>query len=121
MIKRTIIILLGSVALFGCASKQQLPRVETKIVKQVQYVVRIPPKELTTMPPKPENIDIDSATQRDVAEWSIRNEEYINALVNGYILIAKFLSNEQIKLDAMAVEENAVNSILTPLLPPVRK
>lgn len=112
------LIILVATSLAGCfGTTPTLPKVEEKIVTKVEYVVKIPPKELMTLPAKPASIDTSTATQRDVAAWIISNEEYINTLVNQFIGVSKFLVDEQSKADEKAKQENAVNMVLPPLKP----
>ena len=103
------------VVLSGCAGFNTLPEVETKYIDRVEYVVRIPPKELTTLPPLPQNINVDSASQADVAQWVLNNEDYILQLRNQLVGIGKFLDNAQVELDDKAKKENA--SVLKPFKP----
>jgi PBP1b-binding outer membrane lipoprotein LpoB len=94
--------------LSGClATTRQLPQVETRILEKIEYVVRVPPVELTELPAMPMKIDVDEATQSIIAQWVISNEEYILKLREQLILIGKFLRDEQIKLDKEAQEKNS--------------
>lgn len=102
------LIILVATSLAGCfGTTPTLPKVEEKIVTKVEYVVKIPPKELMTLPAKPAHIDTSKATQRDVAAWIIANEEYINTLINKLIGVSQFLVDEQLKADERAQQQNA--------------
>lgn len=102
MMKKLILIL--ALALVGCASDP--PKPEQIIVKQTEYVMRIPPKELMTLPPAVEKIDIDAAKQSDIARWLIANEGRTTKLEELLKQIATFFTIEQAKLKDKADEEN---------------
>lgn len=97
-----------SIVLAGCASTPvHVPeRVETKILPRLEYVVRIPPEELAKLPEKVPNINVDTATQADVARWIIANEARTNSLENIIISIMKYLRDEQVAHDEKAKIEN---------------
>lgn len=106
-----------AILLSGCiATTPQLPEVETRVVEKVEYIVRVPPAELTELPPMPLKIDVDKASQATVAQWVIDSEAYMLKLRDQLILIGKFLRDEQIKLDKEAAEKNSrANSVLNGL------
>lgn len=108
-----------AILLSGCiATTPQLPEVETRVVEKVEYIVRVPPAELTELPPMPLKIDVDKASQATVAQWAIDSEAYMLKLRDQLILIGKFLRDEQIKLDKEAAEKNSrANSVLNGLGP----
>lgn len=92
----------------GCATfGDGLPGYQPETVKQVEYIVKIPPKELMTLPPQVEPIDIDTAQQSDVAAWIIRNEQRMKMLEDMLRGLAQFFKLEQIKLDAEAASKNS--------------
>lgn len=96
-------------ALSGCATVDNTPKAETRILERLEYVVKIPPAELMEIPPQVPNIDVDTATQADIARWIIANEERIRVLENIIKDIATFLRNEKSKLDAEAQKVNEAN------------
>jgi hypothetical protein len=98
---------LVAVALTACGTTSKLPSVETHTVEKIEYVVRVPPAELTELPPMPPKIDVENATQATVAQWIIDNERYMLKLREQLILIGRFLRDEQIKLDKDAAEKNS--------------
>lgn len=98
-------------ALAGCASG---PTLEPKIAERVEYLVRIPPEEMLTLPVQPANIDPDKATQADVARWIIANEKFLNELRAKFSAIAKFLKSAQDKADDEAHIANIANGTATP-------
>lgn len=105
-----------ALALTACGTTQQLPTVETRVVEKIEYVVRVPPAELTELPPMPLKIDVDKASQATVAQWVIDSEAYMLKLREQLILIGKFLRDEQIKLDKEAAEKNSrASSVLNGL------
>lgn len=103
---RAVLVLVCILSLAGCKTIEEIPP-EHRTIREVQYVVRIPPKELLAMPEKPQNIDVDTASQLEVSEWLIRKEEYTLALENIIQRIAEFLTKEQQKLNEQAATENA--------------
>lgn len=107
---KKLLILAPVLLMAACQTPPKLPEAEVKIVDRVEYVIRIPPEELLTLPPMPANIDVDKASQATIAQWLLNNEAYINALRNRIIEIARFLKSEQVKLDEKAKEEN-INSL----------
>ena len=100
-------ILSAVVALTACSTASKLPAVETRVVEKIEYVVRVPPAELTELPLMPPKIDVDKASQATVAQWIIDSEAYALKLREQLILISKFLRDEQIKLDKEAEEKNS--------------
>lgn len=103
------LILISALALIlaGCKSiPDQIPE-EKRTILQKEYIVRIPPAELTTLPPKPEKIDVDKADQADAAEWATARERYILELERLLTGIGNFFVEEQKKLDQQAFDENA--------------
>jgi len=92
--------------MIGCAHKTEIVKPEITNVKQVEYVIRIPPKEVLEIPPQVANIDVDKAKQGDIARWLLVNEERMRLLENKLIEIASFFKVEQDKLNKQANEEN---------------
>lgn len=80
---------------------------EQHTVKEVEYVIKIPPKELMTLPQPVADIDVDASTQADVAYWLSSKENYTMKLQNDLIQIASFFIDEQRKLDAIATNKNS--------------
>jgi hypothetical protein len=101
-------ILIMALVLAGCCTNPIIPT-EPKIVKEVSYVVRIPPKESLELPAAIPKVDVSKATQADAANFILSQAEQITTLTNKLINIAKFLSEEQAKLDLKARDENAAN------------
>lgn len=56
--------------LAGCASCPE----SVRYVDRVEYVTREAPAELFQVPPAVEPLNVDTATQRDVAEWLLKKE-----------------------------------------------
>lgn len=104
---KTVFILAPLVLMVGCSTVQKLPEVEIKVVEKIEYIVKVPPEELMTLPEMPASINVDEATQATVAQWIINSEQYSLTLREKLILIGKFLRGEQIKLDDLAAKENA--------------
>lgn len=93
--------------LVGCCADPIIP--EPRVIKETSYVVRIPPKDLMTVPDKVNKINVETATQADVAKFILDQYERMQKLENRVIEISKFLVDEQQKLDAKAKEENLAN------------
>lgn len=80
-------IVLLSLMLTACSTKPPV------IIEKVSYVVRIPDEKLMTLPPYPPNINIEAASQADVANWVLSTEEYIQQLRNQIIEIGNFFKD----------------------------
>ena len=70
---KLLILVSSLLILHGCASSTGGHVVET--VTKVERVVLVPPDELLVIPPQVMSIDVEHATQRDVAEWLIKSEQ----------------------------------------------
>lgn len=92
--------------LAGCATTHVPEKVEPTTASRVEYVIRIPPTALLELPPPPANLDVDKATQADVARWIAANEKWFNDVKSRLSEIAKFLRDEQQNLDKLAKEFN---------------
>lgn len=90
--------------LSACANKPIQP--EQIVVTKTEYVMRIPPAKLTTLPDKPASINVDDPNlkQSDVSKFMKNSEDYTIQLENQLIEIAKFFIDERAKLDT---KENA--------------
>ena len=89
--------------LVGCGHTPVKP--EAPVVKETKYIVRTPDAKLLTLPTPVPNIDVDLASQAEVAEWILNKESYTNSVENKLIGVAKFLKDEQAKADADAKKE----------------
>lgn len=85
-----LVALLISFMLVGCGHMAVKPTV----VEQ-QYIVRIPPADLITPPPKVEKLDVDKATQGDVSKWLLDKEAYTKSLEDKLKGIANFFVDVQ--------------------------
>ena len=93
--------------LAGCfATTKPLEKPEVTIAERVEYVIKLPPAELLELPPPPAPIDVDTATQADVARWVLANERWMQDMRNRLAEIAKFLRDEQKNLDNIAKDFN---------------
>lgn len=90
--KQIYLTIILSAVLSACKT---LPESEQNTVTRVEYVVKIPPKELMTLPQRPKDINLDTATQSDVASWLISREERMQHLENMIRAIAEFFKSEQ--------------------------
>lgn len=87
---------LSLIAILVCLSAcSTTAKIEPKVIVETHYVVKIPPKELTTLPKKVKNIDIDKADQTEVAQWLIDKEQYTRTLENMIISIGSFFEDQQ--------------------------
>jgi hypothetical protein len=101
------LLLIAAVVLVGCSTTKQLPPPEREVVRDVRYVVALPPAELLKLPPQPAPIkDLDKAKQSDVAAWLAASEERVAQLENQIKEIAKFLLEAQESADKKAKEES---------------
>lgn len=91
--------------LAGCATVHKPPPVEQQTIVKMEYVMRIPPKELLTIPPEVPNINVDNALQSDVAKWITLNETRMNQLEDMIKNIARFFKKEQDTLDKKAKDQ----------------
>jgi hypothetical protein len=103
---KIILSVLFALFLTACNS---IPTVQQEhvVVKQIEYVVKIPPAELMTLPAPAEKIDIDSASQASVAQWILASEERTRTLENMLKGIATFFVVEQAKAKDSADTKNA--------------
>lgn len=99
-------VILLAVLLSACATQSELPKAEIKIAERVEYVVRIPDAALLTLPEEPAPVNLDTATQADVARWLLLNEQYVREIKRRLIEVAKFLKREQQVLDDEAKKKN---------------
>jgi hypothetical protein len=90
-------LLIVSLLLSGClATTESLPKLEPITVEKFVYIVKVPPTETMTLPEPVAEIDVDSATQADIATWIVNNERYMNALRGKLIEIANFFKHEEL-------------------------
>lgn len=113
----TLAAILLTFALVGCDTTPKVVVPEQKVVEKISYVVRIPPAEMTTLPPQPASIDVNTATQATVSQWVLDTEDYANDLASRIVSIGKFLKNEQLKLEDVAKAKNQAG--LQPMVPMV--
>jgi hypothetical protein len=97
---------LMSLTLVGCATTKVAEKPEATVASRVEYVIRVPPAELLELPKPPASLNVDKATQADVARWIAANEKWFNDVQNRFGEVAKFLRDEQQNLDKLAKEFN---------------
>ena len=95
--------------LSGCSWDSVFTKPETRTVKQIEYVIKVPPAESLTLPNAVKDIDVDAAKESDIARWLIEKEKYKLALEKKLISIAAFFKTEQEKLNDKAKAENLKN------------
>jgi hypothetical protein len=95
--KQLLPLALTAILLVGCGSDPVKP--VPPVITQTNYVVKIPPAQLLAQPIPIPNINVDTATQADVAKWIIGvrgNELSCEAQLQG---IAQFFIVEQNNLN----------------------
>jgi len=102
--KKLLIIALAA-SLTACGINPVKP--ERQTVKEVSYIVAVPPKELTTLPAKVPNIDVDVADQATAADWLLKKEKYTRDVEDLMTGMAQYLVDLQAKLDEKAKADNA--------------
>jgi len=102
---KKLIIVAAAVALTGCGINPVKP--ERQTVKEVSYIVAVPPKELTTLPAKVPDIDVDAADQAAAADWLLKKEKYTRDVEDLMTGMAQYLVDLQAKLDEKAKADNA--------------
>lgn len=82
------LLLILCLVISGCASTSFK---DTKVVTETHYVVRTATAQQKELPPYPANLDINTATQTDLANWIAENEDrqlklelIIKELINFY-------------------------------------
>ena len=100
-----IIAITAALLLVGCGIAPVKP--EKHYVDRVEYIITIPPKELMTLPEKPQTIDVDAADQADAAGWLLSKEKYTRDLENTLKNLADFFVKQQAEADKKAAEANA--------------
>jgi hypothetical protein len=89
-------LLIVSLLLSGCfATVEPLPPIEPVVVEKYVYLIKVPPAETMTLPEPVSELDVDAATQADVANWIVSNEKYANELKLKLIEIANFFKREK--------------------------
>jgi len=94
--------LLFAILLTGCVTTGGV-KPEPQIVVKQEYIIKIPPAELLTVPPAVPDVDVDNAKQSDIARWINSIVERMDTLENQVIGIGKFFAEEQKKLEPKRV------------------
>ena len=84
------VVLASALLLSGCFT---LPQKEPETVVKVEYITKLPPKELLALPPKnaqPPVNDKGEMMQSDIAVWVLEQEKRMRQLENMIIGIGKF-------------------------------
>jgi hypothetical protein len=103
---KPIILLLSVLLLAGCETIKK-EESEPRIIEKIQYVLKIPPRDLIDLPPQVPPINVDESKQSDIARWILLSEERTRKLENMLIELATFFKLEQLKLDEEAAKKNA--------------
>jgi hypothetical protein len=91
--KKILITVLISLNLMGCATT--FHKIEPSIIVQYKYVSLPIPPEYLNIPTKIEDIDLNKATQRNVADWLARSEGRTKDLESKINYIKKFQMEQQ--------------------------
>jgi len=105
------LILISALILAGCGGTAPIVKPEQVVANRVQYIIKVPPKELLTLPPAAPVIDVDKAMQSDIAQWVADSEERTKTLEDQLIGISAFFTSEQSKLNAQAEAENKKSAV----------
>jgi hypothetical protein len=92
-----IAVILAALFLSGCASTGFR---DVEVVTETRYITRIASEAQKKLPPLPPNINVETATQSDLAQWLLLNEEYIlnlQALIRQLILFYEAKPTEEEK------------------------
>jgi PBP1b-binding outer membrane lipoprotein LpoB len=100
---RFLVAILLTVFLVGCNGYAPV-KPEAPVIKETKFVVKTPDAKLLKFPAPVADIDVDTASQAEASEWLINKEAYTTSLENQLIEVAKFLKEEQAKLDAEAAK-----------------
>lgn len=84
--------LIACLGLVGCATTRCIPP-QPQIVVKTQYVTRVPPAQLLTLPAPVPPLDVSKASQADVAAWILAREKYELALKADLQGIANFFAS----------------------------
>lgn len=71
---KTLVTLISTLMLVGCASTGFK---DTEVVTETRYITRVASEAQKQLPPLPPNINVETATQSELAQWLLLNEEYI--------------------------------------------
>ena len=82
-----ILLLLIMFSLYGCATTCEP---ELKTVTQIERVVVKPPAELLVIPAQDMPINVDTATQRTVAEWILKSEKRMQQMEDSLKALRKW-------------------------------
>jgi hypothetical protein len=105
--KNILITLALCISLSACIPARVKPvPLEKQVVTQTEYVIKIPPAALMTLPTPVASINVDSAKQSDVAAWLLLKEQYTRSIENQLKDIASFFVTQQSTLDATAATQN---------------
>ena len=89
IIKRVVVASILLAILNSCAT--QKPEIQT--VTKIERVVIQPPAELLEIPPYDFPADVETATQRTVAEWMLKTEKRSNQMEDQLKAIKKFFKD----------------------------
>lgn len=99
-----ILILAMFFALSGCGTKQPQP---PEVIVKNQYIVRTAPDQLKKLPQYPDPINLDAATQTDLARWINKTEGYINDLESMIKILVDFYEKPVTDIDGTTTKQPA--------------
>lgn len=93
-----MLVILMVLFLAGCNSTPK--KCDVPVIETTKTVIVVPPVEMTTVPSKPTlGVDVDEATQADVARYIANLDSYSDDLREIIANIAEFLVNAQKEAD----------------------
>jgi len=93
--KKFLLIITTVLALAGCGTTPPA-KVEPSVVVQYKYVAAPIPEDALAIPEKVQPIDLNAASQKDVADWLARSEGRTNILESNLRTVKK-IQDEQKK------------------------
>lgn len=96
---KKIILLAALITLVGCQQMVKPVTPVTNTIVKTEYVIKIPPAKLLTLPPPVPPINVDTADQVAVGNWLVAREKRTITLENMIIEIGKFFQEQQDKLN----------------------
>lgn len=98
------LILIAALILTGCASNEPLK----EIVIKNNYIVRTAPQTLKTLPNYPELLNVETATQTDLAKWINNTQGYIYELESMISVLINFYEKPVVETTAASAPAKKV-------------
>lgn len=91
---KKLILILAMLVLAGCASTGTTIPIEPTTVLHYKYIVTTVPAEMLIVPPPVPNIDLTTATDKDVAAWMLDGEQRTEGLEDRLKAVKTYLDNK---------------------------